>query len=367
VKKWLLFFIVMIFLSMGNGLYAGPPNTKDIIKPPTSAAPPPPETGTSTSEQRGQCSEADKYMEKRQLDQALKALSACISKDKKNIYLYMKRGNLWAMKGDWNSAIKDFNKVIQLNPKFPQAYELRGLSKIKLGKKSEGLKDLDRAITLSPEPFQILSRKGNVLASMGKSQEAIEVFTKAIKLSPNFFGGYVNRANVYESLGEYSKALKDYDKAIKIESSFPPLYATRGLIRFYTGKFHEAIKDFQIANSKGKNNEQAELIMGLCFYRLHEMKKGEKVLSETYKTVSAENKPIVALFLGKISPSDFITHAGKNPYTQSTFWGFLGEYYLVHNNKKKAKESFKKCIELDPSCRNIPCRFAKSELKRLGK
>jgi len=47
--------------------------------------------------------------------------------------------------GDYQGAIKDFNKAIEINPKDADAYYNRGLAKIGLGQKYSGCLDLSRA------------------------------------------------------------------------------------------------------------------------------------------------------------------------------------------------------------------------------
>ncbi len=54
--------------------------------------------------------------------------------------LYLHQGNSYYRKGKYNRAISDYNKALELNPKFAEAYYNRGLAY-----KSKG--EYDRAIT----------------------------------------------------------------------------------------------------------------------------------------------------------------------------------------------------------------------------
>ena len=52
---------------------------------------------------------------------------------------------------DYQQAIKDFDKAIELNPNLAEAYNNRGLVYGKLGNLQQAIKDFDKAIELNPK------------------------------------------------------------------------------------------------------------------------------------------------------------------------------------------------------------------------
>ena len=380
LRHFVTCFFICLFLMAGQitVISAGSPSTHPIpdsppqpsSSPPSSSTPPPPASSSpalspTIQPPMGLCQDADGFMKRGQVKKAFEVLDKCIAKNPKNAALYLKRGNFRAMEGKLSDAIRDFSKAILINPRSYTAYELRGMAKIRIGKSEEGLKDIERAMALNPRSPQLLARKGSILISMGKKREAIDVYTEAIKLSPKFFGNYISRGSIYESLGDYDRALKDYDRAIELEPAFPPLHFVRGIARFCDGQFRGAAADFKISYGKSKKDEQSGLMLALALMRMGNGNKAKEVFKNLERGASKWNKPIAALFLKKISPSDFIRETGKAAYQRSAYWGFLGEYYLLHQEKKKAEASFRQCISLDPNCVSIPCRFAKAEIRTL--
>ena len=320
---------------------------------------------TSDREAVSLCPESEQYLRDGEIDKGTQALSLCIRKNPENAVLYIMRGSALMMNGDLENAIKDFDHAIKLDPTSGKAFELKGVAKIKAGNSDQGIKDLDRAIELSPPNHALLMQKGNILLSLGRPREAVDVFTTALEVFPQpFFGIYSSRAAAYEAMGDYPKAVLDYDHAISLEPDFPPLYFSRGLTNFYLGRYERAIMDFRKALKKDKD-EKTALMAAVTLYKMKKKNEGEMILKKSLPTASQSIKPIMQLYLGKISDKKFIEAANASPAQESIFYGFLGEYYLIREMKEEAKKSFKRCIETSRPESNIPVRFSRAELERM--
>ena len=58
---------------------------------------------------------------------------------------YNNRGIAKVSLQDYSGAISDYNKAIEINPKYAYVYYARGLAKINLGQKDSGCLDLSKA------------------------------------------------------------------------------------------------------------------------------------------------------------------------------------------------------------------------------
>ena len=311
------------------------------------------------------CHESEKYFRDGEMDRGIQVLSLCIKKTPKNAVLYIMRGNALMMNGDLENAIKDFDHAIKLDPTSDKAFELKGAAEIKAGNSDQGIKDIDRAIELNPQNHALLIQKGNILLSLGRPRKAADIFTTALEVYPNpFFGIYSSRAAAYEVMGNYSKAVLDYDHAISLEPNFPPLYFSRGLTNFYLGRYERAMMDFRKALKKDMN-EKTALMAAVTLYKMKKKSEGKMILKKALPTASQSIKPIMQLYLGKISEKKFIEAARVSQAQESIFYGFLGEYYLTRDMKDDAKKSFERCIETSRPESNIPVRFSRAELERM--
>jgi hypothetical protein len=92
---------------------------------------------------------------------------------------YYNRGNAYYKKGQYDQAISDYNKAIEINASNDWYYNSRG----------------------------------NAYADKGQYDQAISDYTKAIELNPEYANSYHNRGNAYIKLDRSDRACDDYQKA----------------------------------------------------------------------------------------------------------------------------------------------------------
>ena len=126
---------------------------------------------------------------------------------------YYDHGNAWMSKGDYDRAISDFNKALEIEPRLAQAY----------------------------------SNRGNAYYLQDKHDKAIADYNKAIEMNPWDIGAYASRGDAYRSKGQYDRAIADCNKAIEIKSSFAWAYFIRGDAYFGKGQYDQAIADYNKA------------------------------------------------------------------------------------------------------------------------
>jgi tetratricopeptide (TPR) repeat protein len=106
-----------------------------------------------------------------------------------NSIAYFKRGMDWQKKGDYDLAIANYTKAIELNPNFAMAYNNRGVAYIQ--------------------------GKGNY-------DQAISDLSKALEIDPRYADAFHNRAFAYYRKGEYGKAGDDLRMAESLGSTVRP-------------------------------------------------------------------------------------------------------------------------------------------------
>ena len=128
---------------------------------------------------------------------------------------YLNSGVLKLNKGDLDGALADFNKAIELNPKYPNPYDGRGNVESIKSDWNGALTDFNKAIELDPNDVYAYNERGLV-----KSQKednfngALADINKAIELNPNYGQAYDYRGRIETVQGNQDRALADFNKPL---------------------------------------------------------------------------------------------------------------------------------------------------------
>ena len=68
--------------------------------------------------------------------------------DKAGAVVHHAKGLIYNEKGQWDKAIAEYNKAIELNPEYADAYNNRGLAYLDLAQFDHGCQDLQKACEL---------------------------------------------------------------------------------------------------------------------------------------------------------------------------------------------------------------------------
>ena len=113
-------------------------------------------------------------------------------------------------KREYDKAIVNFTKAIDLNPNYAEAHKNRGVAYRLKGEFDHAIKDFTKAIDLNPNYAEAHKNRGVAYRLKGEFDHAIKDFTKAIDLNPNYAEAHKNRGVAYRLKGEFDHAIKDF-------------------------------------------------------------------------------------------------------------------------------------------------------------
>ena len=144
---------------------------------------------------------------------------------------YNNRGLVCADRQDYQRAIADFSKAIELNPQFAQAYNNRAMAYTLQGDFEKALPDFSKMIEFNPKSAQAYCNRGVVYYHLGLI--AYEL--------PNLF-----RAKNY-----FEKATHDYETAIALNAKFAEAYYYLSVIWLQCEDWDRAESYLTLAQNNG--------------------------------------------------------------------------------------------------------------------
>ena len=154
--------------------------------------------------------------------------------------------------GDYQGAIVDLTKAIEIDPKYAAAYKNRGLAKSNLGNYQEAIADYNKAIEIyNPQDDVAYNNRGYAKRKLGDYQGAIADYTKAIEINPKYVRAYNRRGWTKYLQGDFQGALLDSNKALQISPDHASTLDTRGRTKHALGQDTSACADLKRAVSLG--------------------------------------------------------------------------------------------------------------------
>jgi tetratricopeptide (TPR) repeat protein len=157
--------------------------------------------------------------------------------------LHVNRANAYDANGNKDSALKDYNRAVELAPDNAGIYYNRG---VLLGSNEDydsALKDYDAAIRLNPAYVAALYNRGRIFEFKNDFAHAQADFSEAIRLDPKAAIVYLERGSVYLRAGQLQRAVDDENEAVKIEPAMANAYYLRGIAYAKLGDNEKASSD----------------------------------------------------------------------------------------------------------------------------
>lgn len=239
-----------------------PPNT-DLPNRPSDTNPPSntilPDAGTYFN--RGiACDEEANY------DCAIDNYTKAIELNPQYTNAYINRGTAYLNKSNYDQALVDYTKAIELNPQDASAYINRGDAYYDKEDYDQAIKDYNKAIELNPQVAYAYYSRGLAYDVNHSYNQAIRDFNKAIELNPQYADAYRSRGFVYNEKGNYKQAIKDYNKAIELNPQNADSYRERGDVYFSKSDYDKAIEDYSKAIELNPQNVDAYNDRAFAYY-----------------------------------------------------------------------------------------------------
>ncbi len=184
------------------------------------------------------------HLEKGEYDQAISEFNKALEINPRDANAYFNRGLAYHNKGQYDQAISDYTKALEINPGFAEAYNNRGFTCGLKGQFDQAISDLNKALEINPSFALAYNNRGWAYLAKDQLDQAISDLNKALEINPKFDLPYYNRGMVYAKKKQYDEAISEYTKALEINPRKAEAYISRGFAYHNKGQYDQAISDY---------------------------------------------------------------------------------------------------------------------------
>jgi tetratricopeptide (TPR) repeat protein len=186
----------------------------------------------------------EELLGKKDLNGAIKALTAAIEHDPDNALAYLTRGDAHRARGELDSALADFSEAIRLAPQSPTAFHNRAAVHYDHGSLDRAIADYTAVLRLDPKDAVAHNNRGLAYFDKGDLKTALADYTEALRLDPEYAVARNNRGLAHAALGRHDRAIADYAEAIRLDPKYAQAYHNRGAAYLAKGEYERAVADY---------------------------------------------------------------------------------------------------------------------------
>ena len=121
-----------------------------------------------------------------------------------------------SFRSEFDAAIPDMDRAIELRPDDGVRYALRGAMRMQNADPKGALPDLRRAVELDPGYASAWYNLGTALIDVGETAGVIDAYTKAVEAGLVSVPLHLNRGLMYYKRGDYEEALADFERVLEL-------------------------------------------------------------------------------------------------------------------------------------------------------
>ena len=143
-------------------------------------------------------------------------------------------------RGDYQSAKKEFEVAIRLEPGYSLAHNDLAAAYEREGRFQEALAHYSDALRIVPDQLESQVNVGSLLVRLGRQEEGLAVLKEVLRKAPSYPQALYAFADAADRTGQHAQALESLRKAEAIDPFYPYPHYLLGKILFEEGLYAEA-------------------------------------------------------------------------------------------------------------------------------
>lgn len=185
-----------------------------------------------------------------------------LAKNPSDYNTLLMRANQNYFNGDYDAALNDVNKCLELAPEKEKELRFDALMRRAMlhdlkGELNAELADLTQASTLNPSSLACVDMRGKLAYKMGDYDTATNNFTAILRSNPRNYDAMYMLACINAKKGKKEDALKWSNNAIELFPAEAQVYINHGKVLELLGEWKQAANAYLVAMASSDNNSKA--------------------------------------------------------------------------------------------------------------
>ncbi len=266
---------------------------------------------------------------------------------------YLRTGEEFYRSMNFEDAIEQFTRAVEMDPDLDRAYVNRGLAYSKVGNHEMAARDFDRALAFNKKDDELFYLSGREWYLHGNSSNALSRLNQAIELKRNFLEAHNQRAEVYKGLGQFDKALEDYLKCLRISEDETAYY---NIARVYEklNRFEDAKSAYLKSISMNDRIPETYFALGLLQFNQKDLEEAQQSIDQLLQLVPGNLEGILLQSQILSAQGDYpeaieiLSMASVEFPTEPRVYLYRGDIYGIINQANNSIYDYTRAINLDP-------------------
>lgn len=179
--------------------------------------------------------------------ESISNFNTAIRYDADNFEAYFLRGVAKFNLNDYQGALDDFSRTLEIHPLYVRAYHYRGITHDRMSNYFDARADFKRALEIDPYNADLHIANGATSMHLNAFEAAVKSYDMALLINPRLSNAYLNRGIAKRFLEKPEEALEDLDKAVYHDYFSTEAWLRRGMVKLELEKYDAAMTDFNQA------------------------------------------------------------------------------------------------------------------------
>jgi tetratricopeptide (TPR) repeat protein len=279
-------------------------------------------------------------------------------------------GNIFFRDGRMDEAIEQYQKALEIWPRYALARNNLGNAFLRSGRLDEAMEQYERALALRPDDAETHDNLGNVLLKKGRVDEAIAHFQKALALQPDNAEFHNNFGNALLGKRKLDEAIEQYQKALALRPTSAEFHNNLGIVLLRNGRVDEAIVHFQKVVEIQPDYAKGHEGLGMALFQKAQVDGAIVQFQEVLRIrpdFAEANNNLGAVFFQKGQVNEAIIYYQKAVQLEplnAEFQNNLGYALFQRGEVREAIAHYQKSLEIQPqnaiTCKNLAWILATS-------